>query len=92
MAKGVATGVLDYTRIADCFLDCPLKNRLVDMMPPFFTGHCVLPSVFLREDPLPAPFLRRIGIFAVECAGHLNVPPAFGQVFLMDRLAFLRHA
>ena len=82
-------GVLDYTRIADCFLDCPLKNRLVDMIPSFFTGHCVLPPVFLREDPLPAPFLRRIGIFAVERSGHLNAPPAFGQVFLMDRPAFL---
>jgi len=23
VAEGVATGVLDYTRIADCFLDCP---------------------------------------------------------------------
>jgi len=37
VAEGVATGVFDYTRIADCFPDHPLKNRLVDMMPPFFT-------------------------------------------------------
>ena len=35
----MVTGVLDYTSIADCFLDGPLKNRLLGMMPPFFTSH-----------------------------------------------------
>ncbi len=84
----VATSVLDNTRFADCFLDGPLKNRLVGMMSPFFTGLCVLPSGFLWEGPLPAPFLRCIGIFAIERARHLNTPPSFGQVFLMDRLDF----
>lgn len=84
----VATSMLDNSSFADCFLDGPLKDCLVGMMPPFFTGLCVLPSGFLWEDPLPAPFLRCIGIFAVKRTGHLNTPPAFGQVFLMDRLDF----
>lgn len=90
VAEGVATNVLDYTCIADGFLDRLLKNRLVDMMPPFFTGNCVLPSVFLREDPLPAPFLRRIGIFAVERIGHLNLSPTFGQEGVDFRLSHFR--
>ncbi len=80
--EGVATCVLDYSRIADCFLDCPLKNSLVDMVTPFFTGHGILSPVFLRKDPLPAPFLRRIGIFAVECAVHKRGhQPMIGNCF-----------
>jgi len=33
-----------------------LHKRLIDVMPPLFAGLGVAPSVFLRENPLPAPF------------------------------------
>jgi hypothetical protein len=40
--------------------------------------------VFLGKDPLPAPVLRGIGVFAVQGAWHLNAPPAIRDIAFMD--------
>jgi hypothetical protein len=36
MSEGVTTDMLNYARTADCFLDAPLKNRLMSVMPHSF--------------------------------------------------------
>src|SRR3989304_2008116 len=86
MAKGVTT--CSFSNSGRCYslFDSSLHNGFIHVMPAFFGGFLVLPSVLLREDPLPAPFTRRIGILAIQSVGHLHPPPAFGQVFLVDRL------
>jgi len=47
------------------------------------------PPVFLREDPLPAPFGGGVGVLAVEGHRHLNTAPPLGQVALVNRLDLL---
>ncbi len=63
MPEGIAAYMLYYPGIADSFHNGPLKNRLVCMMPSFLAALRVLPPVFLWKDPLPAPVLRRMGVF-----------------------------
>lgn len=82
--EGVAAGMLNYPGLADRFLDGPLKNRLMNVMPSLFTGLLVPPAVFLWEDPLPAPVSGGIGILALLGVGHLNTAPALGQVLLVN--------
>lgn len=42
ISEGVTTDMLNYARIADCFLDAPLKNRLMSVMPPLFASLSVI--------------------------------------------------
>ncbi len=56
------------------------------MVPSLFAGLGVLPAVFLRENPLPSPFLRGVGIFSVQGVGQKNAATAIGKVASVDRL------
>ncbi len=85
MPKCVAPGMLDHTGPADGLLDGLLQNRLGNMMPAFFAGLGVPPSMFLGKDPLPAPVLWHVGILAVQGVGQENTAPPLGQIFLVDR-------
>src|SRR3989304_8136719 len=86
MAKGVTT--CSFSNSGRCYspFDSSLHNVFIHVMPAFFGGFRVLPSVLLREDPLPAPIGGRVGILAIQSVGHLHPSPPFGKVFLMDRL------
>ena len=55
MPECVTADVLDQTGRAHSFLSGPLQDRFVGMMAAFLARSSVLPSVFLRKDPLPTP-------------------------------------
>src|SRR3990167_11541335 len=86
MPESMASSVLCQSSLDDCVPHGFLNQRLINVMATLLFCLGIEPPVFLRKYPLPAPFLRRIGIFVVERSWHLNTSPAFGQVFLMDRL------
>jgi hypothetical protein len=75
MSEGVTTDMLNYACTADCFLDAPLKNRLMSVMPPLFAGLGVLPAVLLRKYPLPSPFLWSVGHRYTAPSNRLNMLP-----------------
>ena len=55
MSEGVTTDMLNYACTADCFLDAPLMNRLMSVMPPLF----VLPALiilFFMGQPNPPEY------------------------------------
>ena len=83
MPKSVAANMLYHPGRPGCFLDCALKNRFMYMMPSFFAGSRVLPPVLLREDPLPAPVFRRVGVFAIQGPWQMNTAPSIDQVFFV---------
>lgn len=85
MPEGVAGRTLYQTGPRHRRTHRLLYKRLIDVMPPLFAGLGGAPSVFLGKDPLPAPFLRGIGILAVECIGHRHTAPSVGQVHFMNR-------
>ena len=64
MPERVADGTFGQTSFFHRAAGCLLDDRFVNVMSSFFAGFRVLPLVLLREHPLPAPFLRRVGIFA----------------------------
>ena len=64
-----------------------LQDGFVHMMPPLFAGLRVLPAVFLREHPLSAPFLGRVGILAVEGVGQALVLAGADDFAQMANLA-----
>jgi hypothetical protein len=84
MAEGVASDMLDNTGPAHSLLHGPLENGFMHMMAALLTGPGVLPAVLLRKDPLPALVGGSVGVFAVQGVGHLDSPPALGEVPLMD--------
>ena len=58
----------------------------MNVMPPLFTSFFVFPPVILRKNPLPAPFRRGIGIFAVEGHRQLLHRPHQSAKSLVHRL------
>lgn len=66
----MTTNMLDHRRLADGLHHGPLKNGLMDVVPPLLPCSCVLPSVLLREYPLPAPVGGGVGVLAVQGVGH----------------------
>jgi len=70
MAERVTGGTFGNPGAGHRLLDCPLDNRFIDVMPSLLTGIPVPPSTFLRENPLPAPISRRVGILSRECVWH----------------------
>ena len=66
VAEGVAADALGDAGLAYGVLDRPLQERFVEVVAPLLAGLGVCPSVLLGKDPLPAPFGRGVGIFAVE--------------------------
>ena len=89
MPECMATYVLHNYRLANSLLDCPLKNRLVKMMPAFFAGLGVPPAMFLRKDPLPAPVWRRIGVFPIESVRKWHSTPPIRHILLVNGLDLL---
>lgn len=69
MPERMASHALDEVCLAHRFLYCPLENCLVDVVPSLFAGLGILPAVLLRENPLPTPLLRRIGVFSFDGVG-----------------------
>ena len=55
MPECVTADVLDQTGRAHSFLSGPLQDRFVGMVAAFLARSSVLPSIFLRKDPLPTP-------------------------------------
>jgi hypothetical protein len=70
MSKGVACGALGQTCLSHRAVYRLLNDRFVNMMPSFFAGFFVLPAVFLRKNPLPAPFPGSARIFPVDGIGQ----------------------
>ena len=66
MAESVTGRPLGQAGLSYGNIDRLPEDGRVNMMPSFFAGLCVLPAAFLREDPLPAPFLWRVGAFAIK--------------------------
>jgi hypothetical protein len=89
MPEGVAPDMLDHSGHPNGLLDCPLKHRLVKMMPAFFASLGVRPAMFLRKDPLPAPVLRRVGVFPIESVRQWHSAPPLRHVLLVNGLDLL---
>jgi hypothetical protein len=88
--EGVAADVFDDSGFSHCFLHCSLEDRFVNVMSPLLAGLRVFPAVFLREDPLPAPFSGSVRVFAVEGVRKPDAPPALFQVFFVGRAGFCK--
>jgi len=69
VSKGVTADMFDFPGIPDCFLNSPLENRFMNVVSPLRAGLCVLPTIFLREDPLPSPLGR--GRWGISDPAHL---------------------
>jgi hypothetical protein len=77
--------VLRDTRSAHPFLHGALHEAFVNMMTPLLPRLGVLPTVHLREYPLPTPLRRRAWVFAVQGFGQRHAAPTVGQVpFVSD--------
>ncbi len=83
MPEGVAGRPLGQSGVPDSLGNCLLHDGFVDMMPPLMPCLVVCPAVLLREDPLPTPFGRGVGVLAVEGVRHLDAPPTVAQVLFM---------
>ncbi len=57
-----------------------LQNGCVDIMTAFPLGSGILPSVILRENPLPAPLRGCVGVFTIQRVRHQDKASAVGQV------------
>jgi len=54
------------------------------MVPPFFTGLRVLPSVLLGKNPLPSPFGRSIRILAIQRTRQEYFSPTLSKIFIVN--------
>jgi len=66
MTEGVAGRTLGQASLFHRAGNGLLKDGFVNRVAPLLAGLGVCPSVLLGKDPLPAPFGRGVGIFAVE--------------------------
>jgi hypothetical protein len=69
MTECVAGGSLGQAGPFHRAVDRLLDDRFVNVMAFFFARLWVLPTVFLRKDPLPAPLLGSVRVFTVEGGG-----------------------
>lgn len=63
-----------------------LYQGFVNMMATLFFGLAIDPSMFLGKDPLPAPFLRRVGVLSVEGIRKQDAAPPVGYILLVHSL------
>ena len=97
MSECVATHVLHNPRLADGLLDCPLENRLVNMMPSFFTSLLVTfhrvscGKAYCRRQSFGALVLRREEILAVQGVRQEDTAPPIGQIFFVNRFHLLQN-
>ncbi len=77
MSQGVTTDMLNYASIADCFLDTPLKNRLMSVMPSLVAGLSVINITFhniikyIKNNKMSSLLLKKNNFSKIRIA----VPP-----------------
>ncbi len=54
------------------------------MVPTYFTGLRVLPSVLLGKNPLPSPFGRSIRILAIQRTRQEYFSPTLSKIFIVN--------
>lgn len=86
MPESMASGSFGQAGLLHRAVDRLLDDGFVNVMPSLIARLRVPPAVFLWEYPLPTPFLRRVGILAVQRVGQQDAAPAVGQVAFVDRL------
>ena len=72
MAQRMTTGGLEHTGFQPSFLKRSLQNRLMEMMPAFFSSQSIGVMTGCRKYPLPAPLFACVGIFSVQSIGQRN--------------------
>lgn len=81
--------VLDDAGTPNCFSDGLLDDRRMHVMAPLLARLRILPAILQREDPLPPPVARGIGVLAVKGHRHHDTAPAIGEVLFVDCLDIL---
>ena len=76
MAEGMTPHILGHSGSANRFLHGPLQNAGVHAVASFLSAPGILPPILLREDPLPAPVGRGVGILGVQCISTRPQPSA----------------
>ena len=79
----VATGWLDNARFDPRFLKRPLQNRFMVVVTALFSRGSFRVMAGCRKHPLPTPLLARVGVLALQRAGHDNTPKPFLQICFM---------
>jgi len=90
MAEGVACCRRDDSRGEHSPPHGLLNHAGIQVMPSLFTGVGVLPSMVLREYPLPAPLHRCMGILSPQGVGEAHPPIALGKVLAMQTTHLLQ--
>lgn len=60
MAKGVAGSSIAQAGLSNRAINSLLDDRFMNVMLPLFAGFQILPSVLLREDPLPFALIQEL--------------------------------
>src|SRR5262252_2329008 len=74
VAQGMTTGWFGNVGLADSGMHRPLQDQFVDVMPPNDTCPWVPRWPRGRKDILPYPLATRIGIFALQGIGQVDMP------------------
>jgi hypothetical protein len=80
MSESVAGGSFWDVGFADRVSDLSLQRVLVQVVAGVFFGARVCTEFGGREDELPGPFTRGVGVFAGEGFGHVDLPDAGDEV------------
>jgi hypothetical protein len=65
MPKGMAIDAFYQPGSGNRFFYGPLKQSFMNMMSPFLSGLDILPTIFLRKNPLPPLWVRCAGKFTL---------------------------
>jgi hypothetical protein len=87
MAKRMAPDVLYNAVLPNSFLHGTLQDRLVNVVAAFLTGLRVLPTILLREYPLPVPLGGGVWVQSIQGIARLHTHPPISHVFFMNRFA-----
>ena len=60
MSQRMTTGGLEHTGFQPSFFKRSLQNRLMEMMPAFFSSHSIGAMTGCREQPLPSPLFAGV--------------------------------
>src|SRR5262245_17794001 len=74
VAQGMTTGLFGNVGLADSGVHRPLQDQCVDVMPPDDARPWVPGQPRGRKDIWPYPLATRIGIFALQCIGQIDMP------------------